>query len=89
MPRNVTVERVNNTAITVRWNKLTLVELKGFAMYIITYTTGAGSKKRQLTSGMATALYNESSKTIGGLPSGAKVDVQVHTSSQGGMSGEW
>ena len=89
MPRNVTVERVNNTAITVRWNKLTLVELKGFAMYIITYTTGTESKKRQLISRMATALYNESSRTIGGLPSGAKVDVQVHTSSSGGMSGEW
>ena len=89
MPRGVTVTRVNNTAVTVSWEKLTLVELRGFAMYLITYTTGATSRKRQQqTSGMVMALWNESSKTIGDLPSGVQINVQVQTSSEGGRSGK-
>ena len=92
MPRNVSVVRINNTAMRVSWEKLTLVELKGFAMYVITYTVGGGeSRKRQTarTSGMVTAFWNESSKTIGNLPPGQGINVQVQTTSMGGRSGDY
>ena len=87
MPQNVTVARVNSTAMVVSWYKFTLVELKGFASYTITYSIGGGSRKRQ-TDQVVTAMWFESNKTIGGLPSGQAVNVQVHTSSSRGRSGE-
>ena len=88
MPMNVMVVRINSTAMIVSWDKFTLVELKGFASYIITYTVGGGSRKRQGSDRMATAMWFESNKTIGGLPLGQAVGVQVHTTSTGGTSCE-
>jgi hypothetical protein len=87
VPRNVTVTRINDTAMIVSWYKFTLVELKGFATYVITYTVGGGSRKRQ-TSQMTTAMWFENNKTIGGLSPRLAVDVQVHTMSSGGESSE-
>lgn len=87
MPRNVTVDRINDTALLVSWDKFTLVELKGFASYVITYTVGGGSRKRQ-TDQTVTAMWFENNKTIGGLPARAAVSVQVQTSSTGGSSRE-
>ena len=87
VPKNVTVIRINDTAMMVSWHKFTLVELQGFAAYIITYTVGGGSRKRQ-NNQMVTAMWFENNKTIGGLPPGQAVDVQVRTNSSGGRSGE-
>ena len=87
MPQNVTVTRINDTAMIVSWHKFTLVELKGFATYIITYTVSGGSRKRQ-NSQMATAMWFENNKTIGGLSPRLAVNVQVRTMSSGGRSSE-
>ena len=85
VPRNVTVTRINDTAMVVSWHKFTLVELKGFAMYVIIYTVVGESRKRQ-SNQMVTAMWFENNKTIGGLPPRLAVDVQVRTMSNGGTS---
>ena len=85
MPQNVIVTRINDTAMNVRWDRFTLVELKGFAMYVITYTVSGASRKRQ-SNQMVTAMWFENNKTIGNLPPRLAVDVQVRTMSDGGTS---
>ena len=82
---NVVVTRVDATTMTVSWDKLTLVELKGLANYTITYSLGGDSRKRQ-AEGMVTVPWTENSVTIRNLQSGAAYSVTVGTVTSAGDS---
>ena len=71
------------------WNKFTLVELKGLANYIVTYTIIIiDSRKRQSElGGTVTVPWTQNQAVISGLQSGAEYDVTVRTSTAAGMSG--
>ena len=74
----------------MRWTKfkITLVELKGLASYIVTYTIIIDSRKRQNElGGTMIAPWTQSQVIISGLQSGAEYDVTVKTSTVAGMSG--
>ena len=89
-PENVVFVRFNPTSIGVSWNKFTfkLVELKGLANYIVTYTIIIDSRKRQSElGGTVTVPWTQNQAVISGLQSGAEYDVTVRTSTAAGMSG--
>ena len=88
MPENVVVVRFNPTSIGVSWNKFTLVELKGLANYIVTYTIIIDSRKRQSeVGGTVIVPWTQNQAVISGLQPGAEYDVTVRTSTAAGMSG--
>ena len=87
-PNNVVVVRFNSTSIRVSWTKFTLVELKGLANYIITYTIIIDSRKRQSeVGGTVIVPWTQNQIILSGLQSGAEYDVTVKTSTAAGMSG--
>ena len=89
MPENVVVVRFNPTSIGVSWNKFTLVELKGLANYIVTYTIIIDSRKRQSeVGGTVTVPWTRNQAVITGLQSGAEYNVTVTTLTAAGMSGK-
>ena len=83
---NVVVVRFDPTTIGVSWSKFTLVELKGLASYIVTYSIVIGSRKRQL-GGTIIVPWTESRVIIPNLQPGAQYDVTVRTSTLAGTSG--
>ena len=86
-PENVVLVRFNPTTIGVSWNKFTLVELKGLANYIVTYTIIIDSRKRQSeVEGTVTVPWTQNQAIISGLQSGAEYDVTVRTATKAGMS---
>jgi hypothetical protein len=88
VPQNVVLVRFDPTSIGVSWNKFTLVELKGLANYIVTYTIIIDSRKRQSElGGTMTVPWTQNQVIISGLQSGAEYDVTVRTSTAAGMSG--
>ena len=81
--------RFNPTSIGVSWNKFTLVELKGLANYIVTYTIIIDSRKRQSeVGGTVTVPWTRNQAVITGLQSGAEYNVTVTTLTAAGMSGK-
>ena len=87
LPENIVVVRFNPTSIGVSWNKFTLVELKGLANYIVTYTIIIDSRKRQSElGGTVTVPWTQNQAVISGLQSGAEYDITVRTSTAAGMS---
>ena len=86
-PLNVVVVRFDSTSIGVSWTKFTLVELKGFANYIVTYNIIIGSRKRQELGGTITVPWTENRVIISNLQPGAEYDITVSTSTSSGMSG--
>ena len=87
-PNSVVVVRFNSTSIRVSWAKFTLVELKGLANYIITYTIIIDSRKRQSElGGTVSVSWTQNQVILSGLQSGAEYDVTVRTSTAAGMSG--
>ena len=85
-PNNVVVVRFDSTSIGVSWTKLTLVELKGLANYIVTYNIIIGSRKRQL-GGTMTVPWTENRVIIPDLQPGAEYGITVSTATAAGMSG--
>ena len=85
-PMNVKVVRFDSTTIGVDWTKFTLVELKGLASYIVTYSIVIDSRKRQLGRTI-TVPWTENHVIIPNLQPGAQYDITVSTSTQAGMSG--
>ena len=73
------------TSIEVSWKKFTLVELKGLANYVITYSVTTLVRKRQL-GGTITVPWTENSVIIRHLNPGAQYDVTVTTSTSARMS---
>ena len=72
-PRNVTVTRINSTAIRVTWMKLSLEDARGIIVgYFISYQT-VDSR----TVSNTTTSYNVSSVVISGLKTGEKYGVTV------------
>ena len=86
-PINVVMERLSSTSIGVSWTKLTLVELKGLANYVVTYNI-ANSRMRQ-PEGMVTVPWTQNHVIISNLQPGAEYDITVHTSTEAGMSGSY
>lgn len=88
-PEDVIVARLDSTTVSVSWTKLTLVELKGLAMYVITYSLVAvPSERRQLsTSGVRNASWTENRVFISDLQPGAEYDVAVRIFNLAGASG--
>lgn len=74
------------TTIRVSWTKLTLVDLKGLANYVVTYDIIISSRKREF-GGMITVPWTNSSAVITNLQPGAQYIVSVKTSTSTGISG--
>lgn len=82
----MTVVRFNSTTIGVSWVKFTLVELKGLAIYFITYDIIISSRKRVL-GGSVSVPWTNNSIVISNLQAGAEYRVSVQTLTSVGMSG--
>lgn len=85
-PINVTLVRFNSTTIGVHWVKFTLVELKGLAIYFVTYDIIISSRKRVL-GGSVSVPWTNNSLVISNLQAGAQYCVSVQTLTSAGMSG--
>ena len=86
-PQNVVVARLDSTTIAVSWTKLTLVELKGLASYVITYNVVIPTRKKQEFRGMTNVSWTESSVFLSNLQPGAQYDVTVSIVTSAGTSG--
>ena len=86
-PMNVVIARLGSTTLAVSWTKLTLVELKGLASYIITYGVVIPSRKRQQFRGTVNVSWTEDSVFLSNLHPGAQYDVTVYILTSAGMSG--
>ena len=79
-PRNVTVTRINSTAIRVTWMKLSLEDARGIIVgYFISYRT-VDSR----TVSNTTTSYNVSSVVISGLRVGEKYGVTIACETEAG-----
>ena len=85
-PVNVVVVRFDSTTIGVSWTEFTLVELKGFASYLVTYSIVIGSREREL-GGIITVPWTENHVIIPNLQPGGQYDITVTTSTLAGISG--
>ena len=85
-PKNVTITRVNSTTMHVRWNKQTLLELKGLANYTITYTTRGRLTPQQQDTIMVP--WTENFVMITNLRPNAAYEVNIGAVTSAGRSGE-
>ena len=76
-PRNVTVVRINSTAISVSWNPLTLQEARGWPVYVV-YLQG---NSQRTACELQSVNTSDSSVVIGNLDPASyySVVVQVRT----------
>ena len=79
------VVREDSTTMRVSWDQLTLVELKGFVNYTVTYTICEGSGQAQME-GSVIVPWNENIVVISNLQPGAGYDVFVNARTSNGMS---
>ena len=84
---NVAVARLDSTTIVISWEKLSQVELKGLATYVITYSVVIPSRKRQQFRGTVNVSWTENSVFISNLHPGAQYDISIGTLTSAGMSG--
>ena len=78
--------RINSTAINVTWDKQTLVEVKGFANYIVEYRQVDQNKKRQ-SGDRVTVPWPATYVIISNLNPGGQYGVSVSVSTSVGISG--
>ena len=83
-PKNVVVSRINSTSIEVRWDRQTLVELKGLAEYVIEYTEVVSQLGNRVT-----VPWTENNITISNLRPGVEYSVTMSTSTSAGTSGSY
>ena len=86
-PENVAVARLDSTTIVVSWEKLSLVEMKGLATYVVTYSVVIPSRKRQQFRGTVNVSWTEDRVFISNLHPGAQYDITVGILTSAGMSG--
>ena len=86
-PEKVLVARLDSTTIVVSWTKLTLVELKGLASYVITYDIVIPTRKRQQFRGMTNVSWTENSVFLSNLQPDAQYDITVSLVTSTGTSG--
>ena len=84
-PGNVMVVRENSTTMRVSWDQLTLVELRGFANYTVTYTIAGGSGQAQVEHSV-TVPWTANSVVIRNLQPGAGYNIIVNARTSNGMS---
>ena len=85
-PENVIVSRLDSTTLAVSWTKLTLVELKGLARYVIIYNVVIPTRRRQDFSGMRNVSWTENTVFLSNLQPGAQYDITVSTVTSTGIS---
>ena len=86
-PENVVVSRLDSTTLAVSWTRLTLVELKGLARYVITYSVVIPTRRRQEFRGMTNVSWTESSVFLSNLQPGVQYDITVSLVTSTGTSG--
>ena len=87
-PENVVIARLDSTTVSVSWAKLTLVELKGLATYVVTYSLVVPSGKRQLSMiGVRNVSWTENRVFISDLQPGAEYGIAVRIVNLAGTSG--
>ena len=86
-PENVVIVRFDRTSIEVRWKKFTLVELKGLANYIVSYSTISTSRMQQ-TSNTIILPWSENSVVIRNLHPGTQYRILFSVSTTAGEAGE-
>lgn len=79
------VSRINSTVIEVTWDRLTLVELKGLAEYVIQYSQM--TTKRRQSGDIVTVPWTENNLVISNLIPGIEYSVTVSASTSVGTSG--
>ena len=83
-PNNVTVVRINSTAISVSWNPLTLQEARGWPVYIVFW-----ERRSQRTDRAALSVNTrDSSVVIGNLDPASYYSFVVQVSTAAGTSEE-
>ena len=83
--QGVIATRINNTAIRVSWEPLTLVNAKGFIKNYTIILTPVSSRKRQASPRMMTVPANQSSVLFTGLQSNTAYRISVHATTGGGQ----
>ena len=73
---DVTVTRVNDTAVRVTWMELTLNDARGFPSYVVSVTNEEGEVANQST--------NSSSVVVGGLMPHTEYNITVQALTAGG-----
>ena len=73
---DVTVTRVNDTAVRVTWMELTLNDARGFPSYVVSVTNEEGQVTNQST--------NSSSVVVGGLMPHTEYNITVQAVTAGG-----
>ena len=83
-PKNVTVVRINSTAISVSWNPLTLQEARGWPVYMVFWERSSQRTDRAALS----VNTNDSSVVIGNLDPTSYYSIVVQVSTAAGTSEE-
>ena len=84
-PENITVSRINQTAMSVSWTPIDITIARGKILhYIITYS--AQRSTRQDNTNSVTVPNNQSQVTIGGLQAGVTYIVTVNAATSVGES---
>jgi len=77
-PRDVTIERLNGTAMNVSWVPLNLVEARGFVQsYVVTYEPASGGSRHKRQQQQAQVNGSASYGIVGGLQPGVAYNVRV------------
>ena len=83
--QGVIATRINNTAVRVSWEPLTLVNANGFITSYTIILTPVNSRKRQATTEMKIVPANQSSVVFTGLHSNTAYRISVHATTGGGQ----
>ena len=82
--QGVTATRINDTAIRVSWEPLTLVNANGFINNYTITLTPVSSRKRQATAITETVPATESTVEVTGLQSNIAYSISVYATTGGG-----
>ena len=82
--QGVTATRINDTAIRVSWEPLTLVNANGFIKSYNITLTPVSSRKRQATAITETVSATESTVVVTGLQSNIAYSISVYATTGGG-----
>ena len=87
----MTAVRLNSTTISISWTKLSLVELKGLATYVIKYTiinaTTMGFQEEQFTD-IVNVSWTERGVLLSKLPPNSGLNITVKILTTAGESGK-
>ena len=85
-PKNIEVDRLNDTAVRVTWEPLTLIEARGFITNYTVTLQPQGSRKRADGSIVTTVPHNVSDVIITDLDPGTEYIVTVAVGTSAGQN---